>query len=200
MIVQNVFDRKVVRFQCEDETFYKNEEFLKNINETFEHPSLTSSGGAVAERIGHAPSTVGKYFLRPLMLPGSEQLKKWIDDRILEAATHFVDFIPRNIEYVRNWSNKMYKESEGLVHRHKGSPDGVGIFYVNIPENGGDLVFIRDGAYLTRIEDFAPEDIVFAGTNAGELVLHDPSILHSVSKHNNDEPRICIVVEFKYIL
>jgi hypothetical protein len=197
MKVESVFNRTIVRFQCEDKDFYSNENFLQNINRLFTHPSMRDN--VSQEQIGEAQTTVGKNFLLPLKLPGAENLERWIHERLFEAAPHFVDFTPSKIEFIRTWTNRMFRWCEGQTHHHRGPNHGIGVFYVNIPENGSDLVFVRDGVAWTRIADYSPDDVVFAGTKTGELVLHDNEIAHAVSEHNNDEPRVCIVMEFKYI-
>lgn len=197
MKVESVFNRTIVRFQCEEKDFYTNENFLQNIDKLFMHPSMRNN--ISKEQIGEAQTTVGKDFLLPLKLPGAENLEQWIHDKIIEAAPHFVDFIPSNVEYVRTWTNRMFRGCEGKTHHHKGPNHGIGVFYVDIPENGSDLVFVRDGVDWSRISDYSTDDMVFANTQTGELVLHDVEIAHAVSEHNNDKPRICIVMEFKYI-
>jgi hypothetical protein len=199
MKIQEVFDRKVVRFQCEDASIYKNKKFLENLNMLFDHPAVRKNK-APRERAGHGTSTVGLESLQPLRFPESIPLKNWIDARIMESYIHFVDFIPSGIKYFRNWTNKIFKDAQVSVHDHAHkSVDGVGIFYVNLPDNGADLVFIKDGADLTTVDNYSPADIVQVNARDGELVLHDPTILHTTTKHNNEEPRICIVIEFEYI-
>jgi hypothetical protein len=197
MKVEHVFNRKIIRFQCDEVEFYTNENFLHNLNRLFNHPAMRDT--VSNEQVGDAQTTVGKNFLLPLKLPGAENLERWIHERLMEAAPHFVDFTPTSIQFVRTWTNKMFRGCEGQTHNHRGPNHGVGVFYVNIPENGSDLVFVRDGVYMTKISDYAIGDVVFAGTRTGELVLHDTEISHAVSEHDNDEPRICIVVEFTYI-
>jgi hypothetical protein len=199
MIVQQVFNRKVVRFQCEAEEVYKNKNFLQNLDRLFDHPSIRDNVSMEQNGKNTARTTVGTAVIPPLQLPGGENLQKWIYDKLFEASSEFVDFVPKKIEFIRTWANRMFVGCEGATHHHKGKNHGVGVFYVNIPTNGSDLVFVRDGVYMSCISEYSSDDIVFAQTKTGELVLHDPVISHAISEHKNNEPRTCIVFEFKYI-
>jgi hypothetical protein len=220
MKLQPVFNRKIIRFQCDSEEIYKNKNFLQNLDKLFNHPSIRDNTSI--QQSGKMHTTVDKPFISPLQLPGGELLEKWMYDKILEASSHFVEFIPTKIEFVRSWANKMYINSSVIPHIHgaqhkiqKNYSDqlrnkihqsnyrfkqaGVAIFYINNPSNGGDLIFIKDGEVYNDISEYSSNDILFANVKAGELILHDVEMCHAVSEHKNNEPRICIVVEFKYI-
>ena len=80
-----------------------------------------------------------------------------------------------------------------------GSPDIVGIFYVDNPENGSQLVFV-DKDFIGALPSDIPEsNKQYINTNSGDLIMHGPHVRHAVSEHKNSKPRICFVYHFNFI-
>ena len=122
------------------------------------------------------------------------------------AAPYFVNFSPSTFELdkSRTWANKMFKGSQGLVHAHvhpdfPNRTDFVAIFYVQIPENGAQLMFIDNGTFNSKYSDYPPEAIKYIHSETGDLLIHSPEIPHAVSTHNSDIPRVCLIFEGRFI-
>lgn len=64
-------------------------------------------------------------------------------------------------------------------HSHNNLEGLVGIFYFNAPENSAKLIV---------------DDTLIVPKNA-MLVIHDDKIMHRVTKHMSEEPRIVLIVE-----
>lgn len=200
MIVQDVFNTKVVRVMCEVPDFYDTPSIHKNIERAFRlaethRPDDIKVG---KEGVGKFETMMGGGM--PVeMIPGLEPLMAWISEYIMKAAPYYVDFIPSGFRFARTWANKMYLGCEGKAHRH-GVNDGVAIFYLQAPEHSSDLVFIEgDKVPQKLLDEYQDEVLIYANVKQGELVFHDKRIIHAVSKHGNEIPRICLVFEFNYI-
>ena len=192
MRVQNIFGSNVVRVQCEKE-IYKNEVGLHNLERLFKNHS-----GKAIEIIGKVDTSLTSPI--PIqMLPGLETLVSWVQEQALLAAPYFIDYTPTGLEFdvKRTWANKMFRGSKVLPHTHDviletgerntNNSRVVSIFYYQLPKDSSDLVFMRDN------------EVVNADVQEGELVFHTKDILHAVTEHKSDIPRICLVFEFTYV-
>lgn len=195
MKVQTFFEEKIVRFICDDKSIYENEVFQKNLEKFFNHPSVEKV--TAAEQVGSGYTYRGLNKITPLMLPGAEKLEKWIYSKLIEAAPFFVNFKPSKITFHRIWTNRTFKGYSGKTHIHNEN-HGVGIFYLSVPKNSSDLVIVRNGLPLTNINDYDETDIAYANVTTGEFVLHKTHLMHGISEHKSEEPRICIVMDFNY--
>jgi hypothetical protein len=109
-------------------------------------------------------------------MPGFDLLEK-------EMLKH-LSTLTTGIEIKTCWVNVMYKDSFVGPHKHD-KFDGVAIYYFKVPDNSAKLQY--------EINDVYEELEV----TEGMLVLHSPTLMHKVSVHNNEEPRICVVYNFK---
>ena len=193
MKIEKVFGTNVVRVMCEQPEWYQNEVAVNSLERLFRRHSKD------------APEIVGKVqtsLTSPMpveMLPGLENLIDWVKKQIMMAAPSFVNFTPTGFQFdmKRTWANKMYRGSQVLPHTHDvvaGSQErrtnnshGVAIFYLQMPEHSSDLVFMEG------------ETVHHANVKQGELVFHTKDVLHAVTEHQSDIPRICLVFEFTYI-
>jgi hypothetical protein len=90
-----------------------------------------------------------------------------------------------------HWVNIMYKGSGVVIHDHLSDTDDnskkvVAILYLQAPENSAKLVTVTD-----NIE--TPIEVA-----TGDFLIHDVEMLHYVSEHKSDIPRICIATEFLF--
>lgn len=203
MIVQDVFNTKVVRVMCEVPDFYDTPSIHKNLERAF-HLAETYRPKDVKvgqEGVGKFETMMGGHM--PVeMIPGLEPLMAWISVHIMNAAPYYVDFKPSGFQFFRTWANKMYEGAEGKAHQHgKGDDDvGVAIFYLQVPENSSDLVFLEGDVVAQKtLDEYQDETKIYANVKQGELVFHDNKITHAITKHNNVVPRICLVFEFRYL-
>jgi hypothetical protein len=138
-----------------------------------------------------------------LNLPGFEKLRHWLEINLLELIDD-IGWPPnaKGIEFKRAWSNLMYKGSEGISHTHESysSPTtaGVAIFYFKAPKNSSKFVIVDSKEIDKKIDYYDSNLCKYIDVEEGMLLVHDASIVHGVSKHNNDEPRICFIFDFYY--
>ena len=96
----------------------------------------------------------------------------------------------------RAWSNRMYRGCKGAAHDHLGDIKLVGIFYYAAPAPAGNLVFTKRDQERKFDNEIASEDKIYFEPTTGTLVCHRSTMLHAISEHGSDDPRICLVFEF----
>ncbi len=83
------------------------------------------------------------------------------------------------------WLNDMAPGHVTLAHRHDEDDELLsGVYYIDVPENSGDLVLEQDCA-TTCIRP-----------RAGMLVLFPPDVLHHVTQNLSREPRLSAGINF----
>jgi hypothetical protein len=166
--------------------------YPKQISNTSE-----SHGGKSESSVGCKISIENIPSLQPLMV--------WVGAQIMNAAPYITNFNPSSFVYTRTWVNKMYKGCSGRAHSHgqtKFDNRGVAIFYLQVPKNSSDLVFLKgSNDKFKLVEDYFNEnqEIIYANIREGELLFHDNGIMHAITEHKSDIPRICLVFDFMYI-
>jgi len=137
----------------------------------------------------------------------NNELGKWMFSKFTESAKKFKLEEKCNINefyFYRCWGNRLFKNAdEGISHRHRLSyfdvPHLVAIYYHYVPEDGANLVFIKDQDEMKitgRHHSTYPEkDKIYFKPKTGMLVIHDPTILHAVTPHTSDIPRTCFIFE-----
>jgi len=207
MKIQKIFDSTVIRIQCNHKELYTEPKISKSIEEIFnylrvEYPEKISStaesyGGKSETSLGCISSIENISALQPLMV--------WIGTQIMKAAPYIANFNPSSFVYTRTWINKMYKGCSIRSHSHgetKSDNRGVAIFYLQVPENSSDLVFLNGNNEKFRlVEDYynQNQEIIYANICEGELLFHDNGIIHAITEHKNDIPRICLIFDFIYV-
>jgi hypothetical protein len=218
MIIENVFGESVIRIQCEDESLYHNEDIIKSVNHVFNMPTVTQRVRNLKGDSHRGPgiTSVGQPYLELIHLPGASRLTAWVTEQLIMVHKILkVDKKVKSVYYKRSWANRFFAGSQGLCHNHvkvdkylkevtdftdeNFKPDAVAIFYVDVPENSSDLVFIRNGQPDTHLKDYDVCDTYRLKPKQGELVIHPPEMWHAVSVHNNDLPRIVFVFDIDYI-
>jgi hypothetical protein len=201
MNIVDVFGEFVIRIQCKDVTLYHNEELTNSMNVVFNSPFVTNRDrkNNTDSHKGNGLTTVGQPY--PITdLPGIFGLINWIEVQSLEAKKVIGLATEKNkVYYKRSWANRLKKGGYGLCHKHLPSPDIVAIFYVNVPENSSDLIFVKDAKDFEEIENIKEEDRYILKPVEGELIIHSPNLWHAVGKHNNDLPRNVFVFDIDYV-
>jgi hypothetical protein len=106
----------------------------------------------------------------------------------------------QDIKFHASWCNLIYRGCEISCHRDNiCSPKKslIVLFYVKIPNNSSNLVFVRNGKDGDWPTDRPDEDLVCLRVTEGDIIMIDNFIWHAVDPHNSDSPRMCIAVEFK---
>ena len=192
----NVFNYNIIKHKV-PLYLYNKKSLREDVDGIFESEYIQKNGFQSSERIGKAYSTCGL---------GIEHITNLSD--IKPLLNHISLFILNNfykekelnskILYTRMWSNKMYKGCEGTCHTHNGDNDGTAIFYFNVPKNGSKLILFKYDIGKSLNSDF--KHISYSlKVNTGDLIIHGKNVPHSVSKHMNDEPRICFIFDFKKV-
>lgn len=194
--VTNVFNYTIFKHNVPS-YLYNKRSLKEDVNKIFESEMVKEQGSQSLERTGKAYSTCGLGIEHITNLQDVKPLLNHITKCILENFYDESDSHSK-ILYTRMWSNKMYKGCEGACHTHEGDNDGTAIFYLNVPKNGSKLVILKYDIKRTLKE--SDKNIAhFINVKTGDLVFYDKKVPHSVSKHMNDEPRICFVFDFKKV-
>lgn len=198
MIIKKFLEHSIVIHHCDNKEYYANEDIYNSIDYVFGLEKIKNSVDTYQR--GMALSTIRYYREFPLVeLPGSNNLIKWVKEKIIMSSGAFGQPDATDISFGRTWINLMFEGCEGRCHIHKDAGSGVAIFYANVPTGGSDLVLIEGGVDSSKIEDYDPKLCFPIQLNSGDLVIHDPLLPHSVSKHTSQEPRICLIFEFSYV-
>jgi hypothetical protein len=201
MNLTNIFGHDVYTSHCANTDFYQNKKLLASIELLLDNPLVTARvhGGVYDSVFGNILTSVGNDYSDLTVLPGSTDLIDWITAEILSIRPG-----AGSLQYLRSWSNKMFKDSEGLVHAHSHTDfintttEFVAIFYIQATPDSANLIFIKDGVFNTRYRDYTEDQRYPIPCQSGDLVVHDIEICHSVGQHIHDEPRICFVLEGRF--
>jgi hypothetical protein len=201
MNIINVFDEFVARIECNDSTLYHNEELIQSINMVFQSPYVINRDRKINtdSHKGEGLTTVGQPY--PITdLPGIDNLIKWIDIELLKFKNELgIAKEKNNVYYKKSWANQLKKGGYGLCHKHLTQPDVVAIFYVDVPKNSSDLIFVKNGKDYEELKNINEEDIYTIQPIEGELIIHSPNLWHAVGMHNNDLPRNVFVFDIDYV-
>jgi hypothetical protein len=184
MTIKQIFETTVVTENC-NVSDYIPSSMINQMLEWINDPRIKTAQQQIGT--GYAPSTCDVPDLHLIHLTDSKKILDWIIDQVIKNSKEFINGDLKKVSIGRNWFNVMYKGSEGAVHNHYSTIHPgtmvVAIFYVQVPENSANLFFIQNN-----------ESIIHTAIE-GELVIHDAKINHSVSIHNSDTPRICLVLD-----
>jgi hypothetical protein len=194
MIIENIFGHTICRIQCTDVELYKNAELTASINRVFELPEVKKFNGSQGSQDGNGLSFVNHPYLTLEHLPGAKPLMKWVAGQMLASNNH------SEVTFIRSWANRIFKDCKGMLHNHLGygQVDITGILYVDVPDHGAELIFVRNGETGKSHLDYAPEDRYYLQPKPGELILHDSAVFHTVGQHVVDMTRTVFVFDAVY--
>jgi len=192
----------VKKYKCNDTQLYENPTLASSINLLLDLPDVVyrNQGTKYDSAYGEVLTSVGNIYSDIITLPGAEKLVQWVTSKIQESAPE-----GKTIEYIKSWANKMFYGSQGLVHAHihpdfkNYKSDFVAIFYVHIPKDGGQLVFVEGGEFNTKYTEYDESKLTIIECESGDLVIHPPTLPHAVTLHNSHTPRLCLVFEGRYV-
>ena len=108
-------------------------------------------------------------------MPGFDLLEQEIYKQVSTMTT--------GIEFKTCWVNAMYKGAFVGPHKHD-KYGGVAIYYYKVPDNSAKFQYEMNDTF---------EELE---VTEGMLMIHSPTLMHKVSIHDNEEPRICVVYNF----
>lgn len=199
MNVIQIFGKTVVRHHCQDLNEYLTPELIASASQMLHHPLSRSEEEEY--RVGPSRTTCDVHELSVLKTAGHEKLTGWIANKCLESATAFGVNNAKSLMLGRNWMNIMYKGSEGVCHNHSHSgkdPEIVAIFYPYVPVDGAELVFINNGLDKTMLDNYDEIDRNYQKVISGDLIIHDSTLFHTITKHTSESPRVCFIFEIDY--
>jgi len=204
-----VFDKAICVFDFEKfDTFDGKKKTYQIIDALFKLPEVINKDNVPDAKGGRALSTVHlcqSYPIPQLLNFKESPLGQWILKSIFETAIQLGFHKTRDIrklKYHRTWVNRMSKGCDAVAHRHAADdwhiPHLVAIYYMDVPDNSADLVFIDDDNQVMRggkVEDYPPREKYTLKSQTGRLVCHDARFLHGTTVHQNEKMRTCIIIE-----
>jgi hypothetical protein len=191
----------VKKYKCENKDLYQNSTLTSSINLLLDLPDVVYriQGTKYDSACGEVLTSAGNDYSDILTLPGAKPLVDWVTSKLKESAPE-----GKSIGYCKSWANKMFYGSQGLVHAHTHPDfknyhvDFVAIFYVNIPKDGGQLVFVDGGEFNKKYTEYDSSKLTVMECESGDLIIHTPTIPHAITTHNSHVPRLCLVFEGIY--
>jgi len=94
------------------------------------------------------------------------------------------------------WINKNYKNNFNNLHVHPRCHLSA-VYYVDVSEKGGELVFRREDCIFTEQNLFIPNDMDFDDSftikpKKNLLIIFPSHLKHMVQPHEDDRPRISV--------
>jgi len=146
----------------------------------------------VLQQSGNVISTVERqHALRTLQ--GYQELLSFLYPYFLNARDAIYKHTG-NVRVVRSWVNIMNKGAGGLSHAHK-VPGLVGIFYLDAVVDSGKFVVVDDDINLVSEEDIPSVKKHYIDVAPYTFICHNNTLVHAVSKHQADRPRVSIIFE-----
>ena len=103
----------------------------------------------------------------------------------------------------RFWANKIYKGCESSTHVHSSvtydSCDFIGLFYYQADNLASQLILTELDTCGLKDIDIPKDKKQYIQVCPGMFLFHPPELVHAVSKHMSEQPRICFVFEFEFI-
>jgi len=140
--------------------------------------------------------------------PESNKLLSWVKQKAVEIAPDLGFINCQSVDLNIDWMNIMYENSFGNCHTHHDINELdtkrkiVAIFYLQAPSNSAKLLAIKNTKDYSSMGvspfTIADDEIIPIDVNTGDLIIHKTDMPHAISKHNNIEPRICLVMEFSF--
>lgn len=181
--ITKIFDRTIIVEHCDQPELYKDPRVLKTVQDLIAQPDFDQP---VPEQQGEARSTIIDSRVGQIAhLPQLQPLMQWIMNTVWSHRSTLGYPTARHLNLGRNWANEMFEGCSGVLHQHY---TNVCVFYLRVPENGADMQFEQDG------------QVEAANAGEGDLLIHEPLIWHSVSEHRSPISRICLVIEFEFVV
>jgi hypothetical protein len=197
MITQTIFDRTVYQFHCADTELYANRMLMTSIDMLLSLPLIQNRtrGSLYDSCYGEVLTSAGNDMSDIENLPGAGKLIEWITAQLLKTSPG-----SKTVSYKRTWCNKMFKDSEGLVHAHVHPDlpdpeiDFVSIFYLQSTAEHGNLVIVDCDDFGTRVHEYPESKKVLLPCVSGDFIIHDKSLHHGITAVG-ETPRLIFAFE-----
>ena len=127
-----------------------------------------------------------------------QQLKTYIEKESVEYINRYIP--ETSIHLGRGWV-QLYKTGQNIDIHHHGYSLLACVFYVSVPENGGDLILVDPRGSVIEYNIFSQES-AFNATSArfipkeGALIFFPGYMLHYTERNLSNDNRICIAANF----
>lgn len=197
MIKQTIFNGTIYRFHCDKTELYTNRMLLDSVDRLLDLPEIQNRtrGLLYDSCYGEILTSAGNSMSDIENLPGAGRLISWITEQLLLTSPG-----SKTVKFTRTWCNKMFKDSEGLVHAHvhpdvpKTDIDFVAIFYLQSTGEYGNLVIVDCDEFNTRVHTYPEDKKVALECVSGDLVVHDKFVHHGISVVG-ETPRLIFAFE-----
>jgi hypothetical protein len=197
MIKQPIFNRVIHRFHCDQPDLYTNRMLLDSVDRLLDLPEIQNRtrGLLYDSCYGEILTSAGNSMSDIENLPGANRLITWISEQLLKTSPK-----SKTLEFTRTWCNKMFKDSEGLVHAHvhpdvpKTDIDFVAIFYLQSTSDYGNLVIVDCDDFNTRLHEYSEDKKIALPCVSGDLIVHDKFTHHGISAVG-ETPRLIFAFE-----
>ena len=197
MLKQVIFNHLIYQFHCDNRDFYTNRMLLDSIDRLLDLPEIQNRtrGMLYDSCYGEILTSAGNSMSDIENLPGAGRLVSWIEEQLLLTSPG-----AKSVEFTRTWCNKMFKDSEGLVHAHvhpdvpNTDIDFVAIFYLQSTAEYGNLVIVDCDDFNIRVHAYPEDKKVALKCVSGDLVVHDKFTHHGISAVG-ETPRLIFAFE-----
>lgn len=118
----------------------------------------------------------------------NEQHIPQLKQLVTEAVRLAEDILSVNKLRAGYWFNYMPPGATTTLHTHDDDDELLsGVYYVNVPENSGNLIIYGDAKGKKNVEIIP---------NTGEFIFFKPDAPHEVAKNNSEEHRLSIGFNF----
>jgi hypothetical protein len=188
MKIEKAFGNNFKRVNCPTSEFYKNQELTNSLDRVFSLPEVKKFDFSRDSQEGTGLTFSDHPYLSLANLPGAHDLVSWVSTQL------------GNVKFVRSWANRIFQGCQGRIHNHLGygKVDIVGIFYADVPTTGAELIIVNGGETGKTHLDYNEQALYRIQPQQGELIIHDPSIFHTVGKHTENMTRTVFVFDAIY--
>tara|TARA_Y100001973_G_C5175760_1_gene321803 strand:+ start:1071 stop:1643 length:573 start_codon:yes stop_codon:yes gene_type:complete len=115
-----------------------------------------------------------------------------LNDKCIEFCNSIENFKFTDLTIKKFWANINYENDINWPHKHQ--DDLSGVFYLQVPENSGDLVLQNLNYDINNKISFHLQNssIIVIKPIKNKLILFDSNCTHLVTKNNSKQPRISI--------
>jgi uncharacterized protein (TIGR02466 family) len=170
------------------------------VNETYKKYFINKLEKCIDEKKQTFKSNYGGFQtpLFNLTTDNSDNLeKKLINDLIINPCNIFLKQFkiikPFQLNNLNYWINKNYKGSSNKPHCH-GLDCLSGVYYLNVPKNSGDLVFLNIDKNMCKNKKFIDDANFYSEfiiqPKEYDLILFFSETIHYVQSNNSDKDRI----------
>ena len=206
------FNNSIYKFNIEDDNLNVLDTWIESAKYELNRPEIFSQQFCISDKGTDGEVTIWSTFGTPVKsffdFEKSEILLNWVKQKTHEISPELGFNNYHSVDLTIDWMNIMYKNSFGNCHTHDdvSEPDTkqkiVAIFYLQAPENSADFLVIKNTKDYSSmgISPFTiPKQEIFPiRIKTGDLIIHKVDLPHAVDRHTLDEPRICLVMEFRY--